>query len=129
MGKPNTLIFVDIPSDDTVAAAEFYHRVFGWEVEGRPEGVFHRVVPGGFFPGPDGSDSEVGNLLLDFLYRDPSSRPWFLADPAATPPPSPTFAPPLPTFNGAFLDPWGTTVVLWTKGGDNPELPPGYTGE
>ena len=32
-------------------------------------------------------------------------------------------------FNGAFEDPWGTTVVLWSKGGENPELPQGYTGE
>jgi len=32
-------------------------------------------------------------------------------------------------FNGAFVDPWGNTFVLWTKGGDDPQLPAGYTGE
>ena len=163
MGKPNTLIFVDIPSDDTVAAAEFYHRVFGWEVEGRPEGVFHRVVPGGFFPGPDGSDSEVGNLHLG-IYHVANARPH--PDPAGVEPRHLSrdgrtlrlwvlvsdddsedaildraaangttvlwrhhYWKEFNGFNGAFLDPWGTTVVLWTKGGDNPELPPGYTGE
>ena len=32
-------------------------------------------------------------------------------------------------FNGAFEDPWGTTVVLWTKGGPDPVIPEGYTRE
>ena len=32
-------------------------------------------------------------------------------------------------FNAAFLDPWGNTFVLWTKGGDNPEIPEGWTNE
>src|SRR5215203_3952391 len=66
MASPHTLIFVDLPSDDVEACAAFYHDVFGWEVEGRPTGVFHRAVPGGYFPLPDGSPSEVGNLHLGF---------------------------------------------------------------
>jgi len=32
-------------------------------------------------------------------------------------------------FNSAFLDPWGNTFVLWTKGGDNPQIPAGWTNE
>jgi predicted enzyme related to lactoylglutathione lyase len=32
-------------------------------------------------------------------------------------------------FNGAFDDPWGNTIVLWTKGGENPQIPEGYTSE
>ena len=28
-------------------------------------------------------------------------------------------------FNGAFQDPWGNTLVLWTKGGDEPADPRG----
>ena len=66
MSSPNTLIFVDLPSDDVEACARFYHDVFGWFVEGRPTGEFHRAVPGGFFPLDDGSDSPVGNLHLGF---------------------------------------------------------------
>jgi hypothetical protein len=31
--------------------------------------------------------------------------------------------------NGAFEDPWGTTVVLWTKGGKEPTIPEGHTSE
>ena len=43
---PNRLIFVDFPSTDPEASARFYNEVFGWEVEPRPAGVFHRIVPG-----------------------------------------------------------------------------------
>lgn len=32
-------------------------------------------------------------------------------------------------FNAAFLDPWGNTFVLWTKGGDSPVIPKGFTDE
>ena len=64
--QPNTLIFVDFPSDDVEACARFYHDVFGWEVEGRPTGVFHRGVPGGHFPLEDGSPSPIGNLHVGF---------------------------------------------------------------
>ncbi len=38
----NTLIFVDVPSDDPAAAAEFYREVFGWVVEPLPG---RRVLP------------------------------------------------------------------------------------
>src|SRR3546814_12528979 len=62
---PHTLIFVDLPSPDPEASGRFYEAVFGWTVEGRPAGTFHRIVPGGEFPGPDGKDSGVGNLHLD----------------------------------------------------------------
>ena len=64
MTQPNTLIFVDVPSPDPAATARFYEDVFGWVVEGRPDDVFYRIVPGGYFPNPDGKDSEVGNLHL-----------------------------------------------------------------
>jgi catechol 2,3-dioxygenase-like lactoylglutathione lyase family enzyme len=83
MAQPNTLIFVDFPSDDTVAAADFYRKVFGWTVEGRPEGVFHRAVPGGYFPLDDGSDSPVGNLHLG-IYDVNNARPH--PDPAGVEP-------------------------------------------
>ena len=32
-------------------------------------------------------------------------------------------------FNSAFLDPWGNTFVLWTKGGSDPVVPEGWTRE
>lgn len=160
---PNTLIFVDFPSDDPVASAAFYAEVFGWEVEPRPEGVFHRIVPGGFFAGPDGQPSQVGNLHLG-IYNVANARPhpdpagveprtlrregrtmrtWVLVDDNDSEDRILDTAERLGAtilwrhhywaefngFCGAFEDPWGNTIVLWTKGGDNPQIPEGYTRE
>jgi catechol 2,3-dioxygenase-like lactoylglutathione lyase family enzyme len=160
---PNTLIFVDFPSDDTEACAAFYAKVFGWTVEGRPTGVFHRAVPGGFFPLEDGSDSPIGNLHLG-IYDVRNARPH--PDPAGVEPRTLMsggrglrvwilvsdddtedailgraeaegatvlwrhhYWAEFNGFNGAFCDPWGTDVVLWTKGGENPTIPEGTTSE
>jgi predicted enzyme related to lactoylglutathione lyase len=163
MAQPNTLIFVDFPSDDTVAIADFYHEVFGWTVEGRPTGVFHRAVPGGFFPLDDGSDSPIGNLHLGFydvnnarphpdpagveprhLSRDGRSiRVWILvgdddSEDAILDRAEKNGAKILwrhhywkefNGFNGAFEDPWGNTVVMWSKGGPDPVIGEGITRE
>ncbi len=161
--KPNTLIFVDFPSDDVEACAKFYGDVFGWLVEGRPTGVFHRGVPGGFFPLEDGSDSPVGNLHVGF-YDVANARPhpesagveprhlsqsgrsprvWILVSDddtedailaraeahGATVLWRHHYWKEFNGFNGAFRDPWGTEIILWTKGGSDPVLPEGYTGE
>ena len=32
-------------------------------------------------------------------------------------------------FNAAFKDPWGNTLILWTKGDDDPQIPDGWTDE
>jgi predicted enzyme related to lactoylglutathione lyase len=74
MSTPNTLIFVDLASDDPAAAGRFYHEVFGWRDDARPHGVFHRMVPGGQFKNPDGSDSEIGNLHIGIFKAD-NARP------------------------------------------------------
>ncbi len=163
MAQPNTLIFVDFPSDDTVAASDFYAKVFGWTLEGRPTGVFHRAVPGGYFPLDDGSDSPVGNLHLG-IYDAGNARPH--PDPAGVEPRHVNrdgrglrvwilvsdddnedaildraiangatelwrhhYWAEFNGFNGAFRDPWGTEVILWTKGGDDPQIPEGWTNE
>jgi predicted enzyme related to lactoylglutathione lyase len=83
MGYPNTLIFVDFPSTDPVASAEFYGAVFGWEVEGRPEGVFHRIVPGRNFQLDDGTDGPTGNLHMG-IFDVANARPH--PDPAGAEP-------------------------------------------
>jgi predicted enzyme related to lactoylglutathione lyase len=161
--QPNTLIFVDFPSDDVEACAAFYHAVFGWEVEGRPTGVFHRGVPGGYFPLDDGSDSPVGNLHVGFYdvgnarpHPDPAGveprtlsrdgrgpRVWILVgdddsedailqraeDNGGTILWRKHYWAEFNGFNGAFMDPWGTTVIAWTKGGPNPVIPDGTTSE
>ncbi len=83
MPQPNTLIFVDLASDDPAAAGQFYAEVFGWQDDARPAGVYHRMVPGGMFPNPDGSDSEIGNLHLG-IFDAANARPH--PDPAGVEP-------------------------------------------
>jgi hypothetical protein len=163
MTYPNTLIFVDLPSEDPEAAGEFYAEVFGWEAQGRPTGVFHRMVPGGHFLNPDGSESEIGNLHLGIFdvanarpHPDPAGveprtlssggrtmRLWVLVSDDDTQDRILDTAEKLGAtvlwrnhywaefngFNGAFLDPWGNTIVLWTKGGSDPQIPDGFTRE
>ena len=70
----NTLIFVDLASDDPDAAGKFYAEVFGWENDARPQGEYHRMVPGGFFKKSDGTDSEIGNLHLG-IFKAANARP------------------------------------------------------
>ena len=79
----NTLIFVDLASDDPSAAGKFYAEVFGWENDARPEGIYHRMVPGGFFPNKDGSDSAIGNLHFG-IFDAGNARPH--PDPAGVEP-------------------------------------------
>lgn len=74
MSYPNTLIFVDLVADDPSEAGKFYAEVFGWVNEGRPEGLFHRLVPGGNFLNPDGSESQIGNLHLG-IFKAGNARP------------------------------------------------------
>lgn len=70
----NTLIFVDLASEDPDAAGNFYAEVFGWQNDARPKGEYHRMVPGGFFKKPDGTDSEIGNLHLG-IFKAANARP------------------------------------------------------
>ncbi|MCW5770721.1 MAG: VOC family protein [Rhodospirillaceae bacterium] len=74
MNTPNTLIFVDLATDDPAAAGKFYNEVFGWRDDARPFGVFHRMVPGGNFLNKDGSESEIGNLHLG-IFDAKNARP------------------------------------------------------
>ncbi len=162
MTYPNTLIFVDFPSTDPEASAEFYRAVFGWEVEPRPENVFYRIVPGQNFQLDDGSQGPTGNLHMG-IHHAANARPH--PDPAGVEPRhladgakarvwilvsdddsterilaeagtrgaeilwTNHYWAEFNGFNAAFRDPWGTTFVLWTKGGDNPEIPEGWTNE
>ncbi len=64
MTYPNILVFVDFPVDDVDAGNAFYSEVFGWEIEERIPGIFHRIVPGQNMKLDDGSQSEIGNLHM-----------------------------------------------------------------
>ncbi len=96
MTYPNTLVFIDFPVDDVDAANGFYSEVFGWEVEERIPGVFHRIVPGQNFKVDDGSQGPTGNLHMGISN-------------AANVRPHPDPAPPAPT----HLSPGGRAVRAW----------------
>jgi catechol 2,3-dioxygenase-like lactoylglutathione lyase family enzyme len=163
MTYPNTLIFVDFPSDDPEASGRFYADVFGWEVEPRPAGVFHRIVPGQHFQLDDGTEGPTGNLHMG-IYNVNNARPhpapdgveprsvtrdgrtarvWVLVSDDDSQERILQTAERLGAtilwrnhywkefngFNSAFQDPWGNTLVLWTKGGDDPAIPAGWTNE
>jgi predicted enzyme related to lactoylglutathione lyase len=42
----NTLVFVDLPASDLHGATRFYEELFGWQINPRPAGEFHQIVPG-----------------------------------------------------------------------------------
>ncbi len=160
---PNTLIFVDLASDDPAAAGKFYAEVFGWRDDERPRGVFHRMVPGGNYLNPDGSESQIGNLHLG-IFRAANARPhpnpagveprtlagegrkariWILVgdgqdhedilkratDRGAKILWKDHYWKEFNGFNHAFADPWGNEIVLWVKGGADPQIPANYTRE
>jgi predicted enzyme related to lactoylglutathione lyase len=163
MPYPNTLIFVDLPTDDTEAAGKFYHEVFGWEDDPRLNGLYHRMVPGQNFLNPDGEQSEIGNLhlgLCDVANARPhpetsgveprqlnrsgrSPRIWVLVSDDDNVDRIMQTAEKLGAqtlwrnhywaefngFNDAFQDPWGNEIILWTKAGQNPQVPEGFTQE
>jgi len=74
MGYPNTLIFVDLASDDPAAAGRFYAEVLGWQDDPRPAGEYHRMVPGGYFLNKAGEASEIGNLHIG-IFKAANARP------------------------------------------------------
>ncbi len=163
MAYPNTLIFVDLAAEDPDAAGKFYAEVFGWTNEGRPQGVFHRLVPGGNFKNKDGTDSEIGNLHLG-IFKAANARPhpdpkgaeprklandgrkariWVLVSEDDSIDRILNTAEKLGArilwrnhywkefngYNGAFRDPWSNEIVMWVKGGENPQIPAGFTKE
>ncbi len=159
----NSLIFFDFATDDPDKAGKFYAEVFGWEDDPRMGGLFHRMVPGGFFKNKDGSDSEIGNLhfgISDSRNARPHPNPegveprtlategrkarvWILVSEDDTPERILETAEKLGAtvlwrnhywkefngFNWAFRDPWGNEIILWIKGGDNPQIPDNFTRE
>jgi predicted enzyme related to lactoylglutathione lyase len=96
MNYPNALVFIDFPVDDVDAANTFYSEVFGWEVEERIPGVFHRIIPGQNFKLDDGTQGPTGNLHMG-IYNAANARPF--PDPA---PQEPT-----------HLSPGGRSIRAW----------------
>ena len=73
---PNILVFVDFPVADVDEGNRFYSTVFGWEVEERIPGVFHRIVPGQNAKLDDGTQGPTGNFHMGISYAgDPRPDP------------------------------------------------------
>jgi len=143
---PNTLIFVDLASDDPAKAGKFYEEVFGWRNDERPLG-----------------ESQIGNLhlgIFDAANARPHPNPagveprtlagdgrkariWILVgdgqdhedilkratDRGATILWKDHYWKEFNGFNHAFRDPWGNEIILWVKGGSDPQIPANYTRE
>lgn len=94
----------------------------------RADGLWYACadfVADGTHPSPESGRPKVAALLDDFFRRDPTSRPWFVADPAAAPPP-PLVWPPAPT-PGPTATPGGATPPVRptaTAGSPAPTPPP-----
>jgi predicted enzyme related to lactoylglutathione lyase len=128
---PNTLVFVDFPSPDPEATQRFYEAVFGWQIEGHPQGDFHRIVPGeglhlGIYnentqtpnPTPDPSAKRNGGLMprtyilvenapdsyLDAVEQHGGTVLWREA-----------YWGEFDGWHASFLDPWGNQIVMWYK--------------
>lgn len=105
MTYPNILVFVDFPVDDVDAANAFYSAVFGWEVEERIPGIFHRIVPGQNFKVDDGSQGPTGNLHMGIAL-------------ASNVRPHPDSAPPEPTHHAGE----GRTTRAWILVSDDDSM-------
>jgi len=125
----NKLIFVDMPSSDPAATQRFYEQLFGWQINPRPEGEFHQIVPGdglhlGIFnaqsqppdPAP-GSLAPRGGGVEPRVYILVDDTPTRYLDKAVA-----LGATRLwdehhwGEFNGyhaSFRDPWGNQIVMW----------------
>ncbi|MBW4332293.1 VOC family protein [Stakelama sp. CBK3Z-3] len=74
MKRPNFLAYVDFASTDVSATGDFYDTVLGWKHDRQMEGLYHRMLPGGFFTGSDGKDSEIRHLHMG-IFDAANARP------------------------------------------------------
>jgi predicted enzyme related to lactoylglutathione lyase len=124
----NTLVFVDLPVDDPIAAQKFYEDLFGWTINPRPAGDFHQIVPGeglhiGLFststqtPDPNPSPAVARRGLQPRTYILVDDAPQAYLDKAvalgATALWGEAWWDEFNGYHAAFLDPWGNQIVVW----------------
>ncbi len=124
----NTLVFVDLPVDDPVAAQKFYEDLFGWTINPRPAGDFHQIVPGeglhiGLFststqtPDPKPSPAAERQGLQPRTYILVDDAPQVYLDKAvalgATELWGEAWWGEFNGYHAAFRDPWGNQILLW----------------
>lgn len=117
---PNPVIFVDLPTPDPEATSAFYEKLFGWQVNRRPAGEFHEILPG-VKPnlGMHREETPVtGPVPRVYVMVD--EPPVFLAQAVAlgaTVLWEETYWEEFGGNHAAFRDPWGTEIVLWRDKG------------
>jgi predicted enzyme related to lactoylglutathione lyase len=124
----NTLVFVDLPVDDTVAAQRFYEALFGWTINPRPEGEFHQIVPGeglhiGLFstakqtpdPAPKAPPPRSGLQPRTYILVDDAPQVYLdkAVELGGTKLWDEGWWPEFNGYHAAFLDPWGNQLVMW----------------
>jgi predicted enzyme related to lactoylglutathione lyase len=125
---PNTLIFVDLPASDPAAAHAFYEQLFGWEINPRPAGEFHQIVPGdglhlGIFnsesqppsPNPERMPARAGVQPRTYILVDDAPQAYLDKAIAlgATKQWDEGWWEEFNGFHASFIDPWGNQLVVW----------------
>lgn len=118
--RVNPMIFVDIPTPDPEATSTFYERLFGWQVNRRPAGEFHEILPGmkpnlGMHRNPTPMSGPVPRIYV--MVDEP---PRFLQAAVELGATVLWEERHWDEFNGdyaAFRDPWGMEVCLWRDKG------------
>lgn len=124
----NTLVFVDLPVDDPVAAQKFYETLFGWTINPRPVGEFHQIVPGeglhlGLFstqsqipdPNPKATPSRQGLQPRTYILVDDAPQAYLdkAIELGATKLWDEGWWDEFNGYHASFLDPWGNQMVMW----------------
>ncbi|HLN05151.1 MAG TPA: VOC family protein [Acidimicrobiales bacterium] len=117
---PNPMIFVDFPTPDPEATSAFYEELFGWQVNRRPAGEFHEILPG--------VKPNMGMHLESRPVTGPVPRVYVMVDD----PPAyleraralgaevlweETYWAEFDGRHAGFRDPWGLEIVLWRDKG------------
>ncbi len=118
--RVNPMIFVDFPTPDPEAMSAFYAELFGWEVNRRPAGEFHEILPG--------RKPNLGMHRSETAMSGPVPRVYVMVDDP------PTYLqkavalgaealweerswPEFEARYAAFRDPWGAEICLWRDKG------------
>ncbi|HEV7679832.1 MAG TPA: VOC family protein [Candidatus Dormibacteraeota bacterium] len=122
-----------MPAADLDAATAFYERLFGWQINPRPRGEFHQMVPGeglhlGLFsetgqppdpdpgpPPPRSSNQPRVYILVDSTPADYLARAVELG---ATVVWEQQWWSEFDGHHASFRDPWGNQIVLWNYRGE-----------
>jgi predicted enzyme related to lactoylglutathione lyase len=124
----NTLVFVDLPVSDPVAAQTFYEQLFGWTINPRPLGDFHQIVPGeglhlGLFnsekqtpdPDPKPRPARAGLQPRTYILVDDAPQAYLdmAVELGATRLWDEGWWDEFNGYHASFVDPWGNQIVMW----------------